>query len=141
MTIEPHPVLQRDGYNVVSVQPVSYALLALGGSISVPVLSQSKSGSETITIPTGTANGHVFTLRDLGVPVLNQPGRRGDHFVQVQIEVPTKLGHEERHLLEALRELETGKTTTNPKKNGKLSHDGEHESVLDKFKKVLGGHA
>ncbi|MDH4378499.1 MAG: molecular chaperone DnaJ [Vampirovibrionales bacterium] len=144
MTIQEHPVLQRDGYNVVSVQPVSYALLALGGSISVPVLAQSGSGSESITIPAGTANGHVFTLRDFGVPVLNQPGRRGDHFVQVQIEVPTKLGHEERHLLEALRELETGKTTPSGKKNGKAphtDHGGEHESVLDKFKKVLGGHA
>ncbi|MFN8615061.1 MAG: molecular chaperone DnaJ [Vampirovibrionales bacterium] len=129
INVEPHSTLQRDGYNVVSIQPVSYALLALGGSIEVPVLR----GSQTVHIPAGTPNGHVFTLRDWGIPVLNQPGRRGDHFVQVQIDIPTQLSSEERHLLEALRDLETDR-------HNKSQAHNDSSSVLDKFKKVLGGH-
>lgn len=131
MNIEEHDVFKRDGYNVVSLHPVSYATMAIGGDISVPVLR----GEHTLTVPAGTQNGQVFTIREKGIPVLNQSNRRGDHFVQIHIEVPKKIKGREKELLKELKAIEDGESGAT-QSNGKKSHD---DSVIDKFKSVLSG--
>jgi molecular chaperone DnaJ len=121
--VAPHPVFKRDGYHVYSTQTVSYPQLVLGTELEVPSLR----GPQKLKIPAGTQNGHVFTLKHEGIPLLNQPTRKGDHFVQVQIQVPTHPSGEEKKLLERLQELHDEK---------ERKHNA---SFFNKFKEALSG--
>ena len=54
-------------------------------------------------IPEGTQTGATFKIRGKGVPELNGRGR-GDIFVQVKVQTPTKLNKRQRELLEELQQ-------------------------------------
>ncbi len=123
----PHPVFQRDGYDLYASVPVTYSQLALGDDIEVPLLK----GTDKIKIAAGTQSGAVFTLKNQGIPILNSAGQHGNYHVQVVLEVPKRLSHEERKLLEKLRELES-------ERSGK-EHKAQHTSFMGKFKEVLSG--
>lgn len=106
LQIRPHPEFKRDGYHIYSVQEVPYAVMALGGEIETPTLD----GTETIRIPAGTKNGHIFTLKGAGIPHLNNSNKRGEHYVEVQVNIPTHLTGEEKKLLQKLNEIQHDKT-------------------------------
>ncbi len=78
--------------------PLPFSVAALGGELKVPTLD----GQSSIKIPAGTQGGTVFRLREKGMPMLSANSRRGDLNVRVQVEVPTKLNHEQQ---EKLREF------------------------------------
>ncbi len=75
--------------------PVSFVKAALGADTSVPTLD----GSVSMKIPAGTQSGKVFRLKAKGMPDVHG-GQRGDQYVKVMIEVPTRLTTEQRRLLE-----------------------------------------
>ena len=62
-------------------------------------------GSGKLTIPSGTTSGSVFKLKNKGVQILHGNGK-GDHFVEVEIEVPKHLSREQKKLVKELREKE-----------------------------------
>jgi molecular chaperone DnaJ len=126
--VSPHPEFQRDGYNVHSVLKISYPELVLGAELDVNVLR----GTEKLKIPAGTPSGHVFTLKNAGVPVVNANNRSGDHFVHVEVEIPKHLAAEERKLIERLKELVQEQRDPHDTKNS--------ASFIDKVKDVLTGH-
>jgi molecular chaperone DnaJ len=101
VTIKPHPLLVRQGNDLVCQVPVSFAKAALGGKVEVPTLA----GPEDVDLPAGTQSGEVITLRKRGLPAINS-GRNGDQHVQVLVEVPRKLSKKQRELLEAYAETE-----------------------------------
>jgi molecular chaperone DnaJ len=101
ISVEPDKVFNRDGADLELILPVPYAVLALGETLSVPTLT----GPEQLRVPPGTPSHHRFTLRGHGLPRLRSSGR-GNLYVQVEVQVPTKLGKEQRDLLKKLRELE-----------------------------------
>ncbi len=105
LQIRPHAEFKRDGYHIYSLQEVPYPVMVLGGEVEVQTLD----GSETIKIPAGTKNGHIFTLKGAGVPHLNNSNKRGEHYVEVQVNIPTHLGSEEKKLLQRLQELQEEK--------------------------------
>ncbi len=76
-------------------------MAALGAEILVPTVE----GAKVLKVPAGTQSSSQLVMRDLGVPHLNNPSRRGDHVVHVVVETPTKLSGEERKLLEQLAEI------------------------------------
>ena len=53
-------------------------------------------------LPEGTQTGTVFTLREKGIPYVNNPRRRGDQRFTVVVETPTKLSKEQKELLRQL---------------------------------------
>ena len=61
-----------------------------------------------LKVPAGTQNGTQFRMRGKGMPVLNHNGRFGDVFVNVNVEVPTKLTKKQKELLEEFRDAYTG---------------------------------
>ncbi|MDR0609218.1 MAG: molecular chaperone DnaJ [Planctomycetaceae bacterium] len=101
VTVKPHPLFQRDGQHLICRVPIGYAQAALGAEIEVPTLD----GPEKISIPSGTQNNDVITLRGRGMPV---PRRNiaGDLLIQVYIEVPRKLKPEYKELLRKLADME-----------------------------------
>ena len=96
--IRRHSIFSRDGYTVYCEVPISFTQAALGAQIQVPTLD----GKVSFDLPEGTQTGTVFTLRDKGIPMVNNPRRRGDHRFSVIVETPTKLNKEQKELLRKL---------------------------------------
>ena len=66
-------------------------------------MAETIDGKVSIKVPAGTQSGKKIRLRGKGVQKMNQPSQRGDHFVSIQIEVPTHLSAE---AVRKLREFE-----------------------------------
>ena len=101
IVVERHPFFEREETEILCQFPLSYASAALGAEVEVPTLD----GPTKLKIPAGTPSGKVFRLKHNGVASLTD-GRRGDQHVTVVVEVPKKLSHERKELLEKLRDLE-----------------------------------
>ena len=99
----PHPLFERDGTDLHCEVPVTFAQAALGSEIEVPTLE----GRVKMTIPEGTQSGKILRLRGKGLPPL-QPRleveqlhrMRGDLYVRIFVEVPSRLTRRQRELLE-----------------------------------------
>ena len=114
-----HEIFERQGENLYSAVPVSFAQAALGSEIKVPTLD----GEETLKIPAGTQTGTVFRIKSKGMPVLGGRGR-GDLFVAATLITPKSLTKEQRKLLEQLAEIE--------------DVDFHDQSFIDKFRNIFG---
>jgi len=95
ITVRPHAVFERDGYDLYCEVPITYAEATLGAEIDVPTLE----GSQKFDIPEGTQTGTTFTLRGKGVQQVNGKNRGNLHFTVV-VEVPKGLNREQKELLE-----------------------------------------
>ena len=98
ISVRRHPIFARQDYTVFCEVPISFTQAALGAEIQVPTLD----GKVTFEIPEGTQTGTVFTLRDKGIPLVNNPRRRGDQRFTVVVETPTRLTKDQKELLRKL---------------------------------------
>jgi len=98
---------EREGINVLSEIKISYLQAILGDKIAINTVD----GKKPLTIPAGTQSDTVLTLEGLGVPKLGNPVARGDHLIKIKIDIPTKIGSEEREVLEKLKEKQLGSTS------------------------------
>lgn len=80
--VRPHPVFRRDGTTIRSVLPISLNEAVSGASVRVDTIS----GPVDLKIPKGSSSGRVMRLRGKGVP--DAQGQRGDHLVELRIELP-----------------------------------------------------
>ena len=110
--IKRHPIFQRDGMTVYCEVPITFTQAALGAEIQVPTLD----GKVPYTIPEGTQTGTTFTIREKGIPAVNNPRRRGDEKFTVVVETPTKLTKEQKELLKKLDESMDAKSSPKRKK-------------------------
>ncbi len=114
-----HESFERQGSNLYSSVPVTFAQAALGAQVNVKTLE----GQHDLKIPAGTQTGTVFRVKGQGMPVLGGRGR-GDLFVAVTVVTPTTLTREQRKLLEQLSEVET--------------HELEDKGLMDKVRDIFG---
>jgi molecular chaperone DnaJ len=96
--LRPHPLFQREGYDLVYQLDLNLAQAALGCEVQVPTLEGEPC---TLRVPPGTQHGQEFTLKGRGVPHL-AGGGRGDLRVRIRLTVPRELTPQQRQLLEAL---------------------------------------
>lgn len=101
---DPEGVFERQEQNIFTHVSIGYAQAVLGDRIEVPTLE----GPTQLDIPAGTQPGSVFTLKQKGVPYLNNSSMRGDLLVTVDIAVPQKVDGQEKALLQSLFALEKG---------------------------------
>ena len=101
--VAPHPVLERDGDNILSNVVVNIAEAALGAKLDV----ETADGPASVNIPAGIQAGTPIRMRGKGVPRLRGTGR-GDHYLFVHVATPTKLSRKQRGMLEGLRETLPG---------------------------------
>ena len=99
--------------NGQSEVPITFTQAALGATIEVPTIH----GKVPFNIPEGTQTGKGFLIADKGIPVLNNPKRKGNHRFQVVVETPTKLTKEQKELL---RQLDEGLDTKSSPKRKKF---------------------
>ena len=98
--VKEHPFFERQGNDLYCVVPISVTQAALGTELHVPTLES----DHTLKVPEGAQSGTVLKIRGKGVPVLNGHGK-GDLFVEVRVQTPSKLTKRQRELLEELQSL------------------------------------
>ena len=95
VNVKPHPVFQREDYDIHCEIPITYSQAVLGDEIVVPTID----GNVKYRIGEGTQNGTVFRLRGKGVKKL-QRSDRGDQYVKVYVEVPKGLNKKQKDMLQ-----------------------------------------
>lgn len=98
ISVSTHKFFIRQGNDIHIKIPISAVDATLGVVIDVPTVH----GDVALTIPAGTQPNTKFRLKDKGVPDLRS-SRKGDQFVEVQIEIPTKISKADRELYEQLQ--------------------------------------
>jgi molecular chaperone DnaJ len=94
--VEPSPLYERRGSDLVLEVPVTYVEAALGASVEIPT----PDGPVSLKIPAGTESGKLLRVKGRGAPHLRGKGR-GDLLARVKVSVPTKLSKAEKEALEA----------------------------------------
>ncbi len=119
--VKDHAFFQREGRDLHCVLPISFPQATLGVEVEVPTLE----GPHALKIPDGTQSGTQFRIRGKGVPSLNGHGR-GDLFVEVRVQTPTKLSKRQRELMQELASL------TQPE------NKPERRTLFSKAKEIFG---
>lgn len=97
VSVAPHGTFKYDGADLFYDHRINLAEAALGSEAVVPTLE----GSEKVRVEAGTQPNDIKKLRGRGLPVQGY-GHRGDLFVRMVVEVPRKLGRDQKRLLEDL---------------------------------------
>lgn len=120
VNISRHPFLQRADFDLYSTAPISFAQAALGGEVRISTID----GDVMYDLKPGTQTDTKIRLRGKGVPYLNHPNTRGDHYVTLVVQVPTHMTNEQKTLLRKYDDAMNGKKTDGDsekeKKKGKL---------------------
>jgi molecular chaperone DnaJ len=95
--VAPHPDFTRKGRDIYGTVEVSMVDAALGTQVDAPTMH----GVVTVKVPPGTQPGQKLRVKGHGLETSD--GRKGDHYVEVQVTVPRRLTEEQRRLLEQLR--------------------------------------
>jgi len=85
----------RDGTDVHTECPISLTQAVLGGTVDVRTLT----GIVEMKIPKATKVDAKLMLRGKGISHLNSEGRKGNHIVHLQIEIPKKVSKRGEELL------------------------------------------
>ncbi len=104
VNVRPHPIFERDGFDVYCEIPITFTEAALGAEITVPTLD----GKVKFQIHEGTQPGDEFKLRGKGIQRLNYIGR-GDQYVKITVEVPKDLSKEQKQKLKEFASTSTDK--------------------------------
>lgn len=99
VTVRPHPLFERDGFNIWYELPITFAQATLGAEVDIPTLD----GKISYTIKDGTQPGDILRVKGKGIPYLNGRGT-GDLLLKVTVEVPKSLSSEQKKLLQAFEE-------------------------------------
>lgn len=94
VSVRPHPIFTREGYDVHCEIPITYAQAVIGDEITVPTID----GNVRFPIPEGTQNGAKHRLKGKGIKFLQQD-KRGDQYVKLYIEVPKNLSKKQKEML------------------------------------------
>ena len=119
--VKEHPFFEREGNDLHCVIPISFTQAALGDEIQVPTLE----GEHKLKIPEGTQSGTTLRIRGKGVPVLNGHGK-GDLFVSVRVQTPSKLNKRQRELLQELEAMT------------RVENKPERRNLMSKVKDIFG---
>jgi molecular chaperone DnaJ len=119
--VKEHAFFAREGNDLHCVIPISFTQAALGAELRVPTLE----GEQTLKIPEGTQSGTTFRLKNKGVPVLNGRGK-GDLFVEVRAQTPSKLNKRQRELLQELDGLT------------RVENKPQRSTLVEKVKDIFG---
>lgn len=99
ISVLPHKLYKRVGQDIQIEIPITFEQAALGDDIIVPTLEDKVS----YKVPAGTQSGTVFRLKNKGI-VSTRGNRKGDLYVKVTLEVPTKLTSKQKKAIKKLGE-------------------------------------
>ena len=91
---------------------ISYPTAVLGGEIKVKTVD----GEVLYEVKPGTASGTRVRLKGKGMPTVRNPQMRGDHYMTLVVDIPTKLNQEQKDALLAYDKTLTGAERHSKKK-------------------------
>lgn len=94
-----HPQLKREGMDIHSTAEVNYLDFLLGTKIDVYTVW----GEVEVQVPKFTNPEGKLRLREQGMPMLNNPSKRGDHYIDLRIKMPTELTSEDLFKISEIR--------------------------------------
>lgn len=112
--VRPHKFFVREGNDINIEIPISAIDATLGTKVDVPTCY----GDVSLNIPAGSQPGTRLRIKGYGVKSLRS-NTVGDQYVELKVEIPTKLSKEEKELYQKLK--------------GKVNK----ENVFEKFKKTF----
>jgi len=112
VAVSAHPTFQRQDTDIFSNAPLSFATAALGGEVRISTVD----GDVMYNVAPGTQTGTRVRLRGKGVPSLRNKEVRGDHYVTLVVQVPTKLTSEQKEAIRHLDEVMNGENTSGSEK-------------------------
>ena len=98
--LEPHPTYRLKEADLFLDLPVGVCSAMLGTTKEAKTIS----GTFKIKIPPETKSGTMLKLKGKGFPVYGKPGKHGDLYLRVELELPVNLTTQEKKLI---RELAT----------------------------------
>ena len=98
ISVKPHSKFKRQGDNLFTVEKIDFVSAILGDEIAIMMLNEKTS----LKIPPGTQPNTVIKLKSKGMPRLNSGGF-GDLFVEVQVQIPTRLSKNQIDLLKKIK--------------------------------------
>lgn len=101
VSVKPHDMFEREGANLFMRAPVPMTVATLGGELELPTID---GGRTKIKIEEGSQGGKRVRLRGKGMSVLRSQSR-GDMYVELAVETPSRLSAKQRELLEEFAEL------------------------------------
>lgn len=140
INVQRHPIFQRQDMNIFSTAPITFAQAALGGDVRISTVD----GDVLYTVKPGTQTDTKVRLKGKGVPSLRNKSVRGDQYVTLVVQVPTKLNEEAK---EALRQFDAAsdnslgvnlneeKTAEKPKEKAK--EKTKKKGFMDKLKETF----
>ena len=95
------PAFERDGNDLHTQVTIDVFKATLGGEVEIRTLA----GKVLLTIPPGTQPEQVFRVAGRGMPLLKDPGTKGDLYVLVKVQIPKGLNARQKALLEEVAQL------------------------------------
>ena len=99
---------ERSGQDLYCAVPITMAQASLGAEITIQLLDDKR---VSLKVPAGTSNGKLLRIKGEGVPYTGT-SRRGDLYVKIVVQVPSRLSAQQKALLEQYLALEN--PTTSP---------------------------
>lgn len=130
VNVRNHATFRRQDMDIYSAVPLSFTTAALGGDVRISTVD----GDVLYTVAPGTQTGTKVRLRGKGVPSLRNKQVRGDHYVTLNVQVPTHLTAEQKSLLKQLEASLYGeKKNTSAEETEKKSEKKGVKKRVEKF--------
>ncbi|MFA4930516.1 MAG: molecular chaperone DnaJ [Patescibacteria group bacterium] len=111
---------RREGQNVKTENHINFTQAVLGDVVKIRTLD----GEYDLRIPAGTQSQTEFKLPDQGVPFLGNESKRGDHLVNIIVDIPQKITREEKDLIKKYAAVR--------------GESYNEEGVIDRMKRKMG---
>ncbi len=99
--VAPSNKFQRENYDLISEEKISFVQAILGAEIEVETID----GKVRIKIPSGTQPDTLIRLREKGVPHL-RGNTRGDQYIRIKVIIPKNINNTQKDLLKEFEEKE-----------------------------------
>lgn len=130
LAITPHPIFTREGDHLHCTLPLPMTAAALGTTVQLDTLD----GTQTIEVRPGSQHGEQIKIAARGVPKLRGTGR-GDLFVHLEVQTPTRLDARQEELLRELAAVRGEESVAGPVAAG--GQGGLFTRIKDAFKEGL----
>jgi molecular chaperone DnaJ len=106
--VKPHVFFERQTEDLYCAIPISVTQASLGAEIQVSTLDGK---TIKVKVPAGIQNGKMLRIRDEGVPI---SGRRGNLYIKLMVQIPSKLSKRGKELMEELSRVEGENSSPKP---------------------------